>query len=114
MIVKKLHEVPLADTTGYENVTKQVVIGPDDGSGEIVLRYFTLEPGGASPYHSHDFPHLVKVERGSGMHQDKDKKQTPIQAGDFVFVPENEVHNFVNVGAEPFEFICIVPGRGEG
>jgi len=38
--------------------------------------------------------------------------RTPLQAGDFVFVPSNEVHHFENADAPSFEFICIVPRRG--
>jgi mannose-6-phosphate isomerase-like protein (cupin superfamily) len=29
-------------------------------------------------------------------------------------VRENETHRFRNTGSESFEFICIVPRRGEG
>ena len=113
MIIKKLSDVPSAELKGYENVTKQIVIGPDDGSNEIVLRYFSLGPGGASPHHSHDFSHLVKIEAGCGVVIDATGKERQLQAGDYVYVDENERHNFRNTGAEPFDFICIVPIRGE-
>ncbi len=65
MIIKKLQDVPFAAASGYEGVKKQVLIGPDDGSNEIVMRYFRLAPGGATPHHAHDWPHLVKVEVGT-------------------------------------------------
>ena len=113
MIVKKLSDVPFADTSGYQNVKKQVVIGPEDGSDEIVLRYFRLARGGSSPYHIHDWPHLVKIEVGTGVTVDVDGNETPVKAGDFVFVQENEKHQFRNTGNGTFEFICIVPRRGE-
>ncbi len=113
MIVKHLQDVPLHTTSGYEGVTKQVVIGPDDGSDEIVLRYFRLAPGGSSPHHPHDWPHLVKVEVGNGVAVDADGNRTPVQAGDYVYVPDGEVHHFEAVDAPSFEFICIVPSRGE-
>jgi quercetin dioxygenase-like cupin family protein len=98
---------------GYANVKKQIVIGPDDGSQEIVLRYFSLQPGGASPYHSHDFPHLVKIEAGQGTVTDGQGKEHQLQAGQYVYVAGNEVHQFKNAGSGEFHFICIVPRRGE-
>lgn len=113
MIVKKLNDVPFADLDGYENLTKQVVIGPEDGSQEIVLRYFSLKPGGSSPHHTHDFPHLVKIETGSGIITDETDNEHPLQPGDYVYVDSNEIHHFSNTGSEPFDFICVVPQRGE-
>ena len=114
MNIKRLADVPFADITGYDNITKQVVIGPEDGSQEIVLRYFKVAPGGSSPHHHHDFPHLVKVEAGEGIVIDPDEKEQPLKAGDYVYVPDNETHCFKNTGRETLEFICIVPARGEG
>lgn len=113
MIVKKLETVPILEPADYAGVKKQVVIGPDDGSNEIVLRYFRLAAGGATPYHAHDWPHLVKVEVGVGVTVDVDGNETPIEAGDFIYVPDNEKHRFRNTGEGSFEFICIVPRRGE-
>jgi len=113
MMVKKLGEVPFTNMKGYDGVTKQIVLGPDDGSDEIIMRYFSVQPGKATPYHSHDFPHLVKIEKGDGIVRNKDGDEHRVHSGDFVFVRENETHNFVNNGSVTFEFICIIPKRGE-
>ncbi len=113
MMIKKLEGVPLADSTGYEGVVKRIVIGPDDGSDEIVLRYFSLEPGGKTPYHAHDFPHLVKIDAGEGIYTDAEGQEHPLHRGDFVFIPANETHSFTNRTKGHFDFICIVPRRGE-
>ena len=78
MFVKKLQDVPFADLHGYDKVEKQIVIGPDDGSDEIVMRYFTLAQDGSSPYHSHDWPHLVRIEQGEGILVDKDNAASPV------------------------------------
>ena len=113
MIIKNLGDVPYADLQGYEKVSKQIVIGPHDGSNEIVMRYFSLEPHGKSPHHSHDFPHLVKIEAGNGVVKDASGLERKLQKGDYVFIRDNEVHQFANTGTDPFNFICIVPRRGE-
>jgi len=114
MTIKKLADVPFADLKGYDKVEKQIVIGPDDGSKEIVLRNFTLGPGGSTPHHSHDWPHLVKIETGKGIAIDAAGNEKPVEAGDFVYVNDNDMHQFRNTGTTPFSFICIVPMRGEG
>ncbi len=113
MVIKKLSDAPLADLQGYDNVKKQIVIGPDDGSQEIVLRYFSLQPGGMSPHHTHDFPHLVKIETGNGIVADATGNEHQLQVGDYVYINDNELHQFRNTGAELFDFICVVPQRGE-
>jgi len=110
--IKRRDEVPLAQS-GYEGVEKQVVLGPADGSDEIVLRYFSVGEGSATPWHTHDFPHLVKVEAGRGVAVAPDGSETPVGLGDYVYVAPNEMHNFKNTSTDPFEFVCIVPARGE-
>ena len=113
MIIKKLSDVPISDLPGYDHVKKRIVIGPEDGSQEIVLRYFSIESGGTSPHHSHDFPHLVKIDEGKGTVTDAAGNEHQLHVGDYVYIGENEVHHFKNSGSEPFDFICIVPKRGE-
>ena len=113
MIIKNLNDVPYADTSGYKGVTKQILIGPDDGSHEIIMRYFSVEPGGNTPSHEHGFPHLVRIEKGDGVVIDAQGNEHPLSAGQFVYVVDDEVHGFRNVGSDPFDFICIVPARGE-
>jgi quercetin dioxygenase-like cupin family protein len=113
MVIKKLGDVPFANSQGHDRLKKQIVLGPDDGSEEIVLRYFSLEPGGMSPRHTHDFPHLVKIEAGKGTVTDAAGTEHRLQTGAYVYIDNNELHHFTNTGSEAFDFICIVPKRGE-
>jgi len=113
MIIKKLVDAPSFELTGMPHVKKRIILGPSEGSKEIVLRYFSLEAGGATPHHTHDFPHLIKVEYGEGQVLDQYDHAHPLQAGDYIYINSNETHKLKNTGEEPFEFICIVPGRGE-
>ena len=113
MKIKETQHVPYEDTSAYNGVEKQILIGPADGSEEIAMRRFIVEPGGNTPYHHHDFPHLVRVEEGHGVAIDKDGGEHPLKPGNVVYVHNNEVHGFKNTGSELFAFICIVPRRGE-
>jgi len=113
MKIKNPGEVPFEDTSAYNGIKKQIFLGPKDGSEEIIMRYFTVEPGGATPYHNHAFQHLVKDERGTGIVIDKDGVEHEISEGDLIYVKDDEVHGFKNVSNKPFCFICVVPQRGE-
>ena len=114
MIIKELSDAPSFELSGITHVKKRIVLGPSDGSQEIVLRYFSLESGGATPYHAHDFPHLVKIEAGKGSVKDSKGNEYQLKAGNYIHINDNETHQFKNTGSELFEFICIVPRRGEG
>jgi len=35
-----------------------------------------------------------------------------VEAGSFAYVPEDKLHQFLNVGEGKFKFICIVPKDG--
>ncbi len=113
MIVKEAKKVPFEDNSAYPGVSKQIYIGAKEGSQEIAMRCFSVVPGGSTPYHSHGFPHLVKVEKGTGVVVDKDGTEHPLEAGSVVYVQDDEMHCFKNKGEETFDFICIVPDRGE-
>ena len=113
MIIKNLEDSAVVDFAGTEGITKHIVIGPDDGSNEMVLRHFDLEPGAASPYHQHGYPHLVMVVSGVGALIDANKKSHPLSAGDYAYVNDDEIHQFKNTSNEAFKFICVVPPRGE-
>ena len=93
--------------------TKRVLIGPDQGAENFVMRLFTLKEGGCSPYHSHPWEHEVFILTGEGKVKSSGSSIT-VSAGDFVFVPPMEEHQFLNAGSKPFEFLCVVPVSGEG
>lgn len=113
MMIKKLTDVPMIKMEGFDGLTKQIVIGTDDGSNEIVMRYFTLQPGTSSPHHAHEYPHLIRIEAGKGTAVDNEGKVHPVEAGDFLYVPDNSTHQITATGPGKLEFICIVPSRGE-
>jgi quercetin dioxygenase-like cupin family protein len=110
MKIKIEQEIPetFAEEKGAQNVTKRILIGPDDGSSKIIMRYFKVLPGGNTPLHSHDFEHVVKVEKGRGIVVDASGQEFPISPGHSVFVASGEEHQFKNPNEESFEFICTI------
>lgn len=110
MIVKIEMEIPEAfvQDEDAQNVTKRILIGPEDGSSRIVMRYFKILPGGNTPLHSHDFEHVVRVEKGKGFVVNDSGQEIPVASGHSVFIPSGEEHQFKNPYSEPFEFICTI------
>ena len=95
---------------GAENVKMRVLIGPEDKSDNIIMRKFTILPGGNTPKHSHDFEHIVKFEKGNGIFLDSKGNKHEVNEGKSLFVPSNEEHQFQNPSTndKEFQFLCII------
>jgi len=91
-----------------EGVTMRVAIGPDEGAPFFNLRVFEVQPGRATPHHSHWWEHEVFVLSGKGIVR-TEEGDLSLEHGSTVFVPGGEMHQFVNQGDEVFRFICVVP-----
>ncbi len=110
MIIKHIRDVvkePI-DAKGAKGVVKQVMLGPEDGTPNFTMRRFTVEPGGYTFYHTHNFEHEVYVLAGKGVAR-SDSGETEIIADTVVLVKPNDVHQFVNTGEESLIFLCIIP-----
>lgn len=93
---------------GAEKVDMQMLCGPADGCPRFAMRKFTIAPGGCTPRHQHDYEHEVYILAGQGVAFGHGA-ETPVQAGDALYVPANEMHQFRNTGQEDLQFICMVP-----
>ncbi|MFC1839379.1 cupin domain-containing protein [Thermodesulfobacteriota bacterium] len=99
---------------GAEKVFKQVPISAKDGSPSFCFRVFTIEPGGHTPYHTHDFEHLNYVINGRGFLVDEQGFEHEIKAGEFALILPDEKHQFRNSSdTDPFVIICAVPNEYE-
>lgn len=100
------------DGETVRGVSKQVLIGPGDGAPNFVMRRFSVAPGGFTPYHTHPWEHEVYILSGHGVAKGEHGEK-PVIAGDFVYVPSGEEHQFRNPSREPLQFLCVVPLDGE-
>jgi len=108
----------------YEDLERQAVLmdGVRDADKAVpidselwpdhVVRVFKLAPGGHTPSHFHDWEHVNYVVKGRGR-LTIDGTAHELSEKDFAVVPPNAKHQFENPYDEEFEFICIVPERGE-
>jgi quercetin dioxygenase-like cupin family protein len=95
---------------GVKDVTMRLMVGREDGAPTFAMRHFTVEPGGHTPRHSHNYEHEVYVLEGQGR-VEENGEFFKIAAGDTLFVKPNVTHQFVNTGDGPFTFLCLVPVR---
>ncbi len=109
-IIHTNSEIPAMQVTqpGAKDATMQILIGPRDGSNNIIMRYFMIMPGGHTPKHSHDYEHVVKIESGKGLVLDEYGQTNEVMVGQSIFVESNKEHQFQNPFSQPFEFICII------
>ena len=105
--VEQISGQPVA-MEGASGVHMRVVIGPDQGAPNFVMRVFDVAPGGHSPYHTHDFEHEVFVLGGRGIHVEEGREE-PLAPGDVVYVSPGVIHQFRAAGDMGLRFICVVP-----
>ena len=100
--------VQCMDGEGAVGVTLEKLVDETDGAPNFIMRRFTVDPGGHSPWHNHDYEHVVYVLEGSGHLRGEDQNR-PFTAGDAVFVAPNIQHQFVNDTEHTLKFTCTIP-----
>ncbi|WP_025321740.1 cupin domain-containing protein [Deferrisoma camini] len=93
---------------GAQGVRMRIVIGEGQGAPNFVMRVFDVDPGGHTPYHTHDFEHEVFVLEGHGTLLEEGRS-TPLGPGDVVYVPPGALHRFLASDEQGLRFICVVP-----
>lgn len=100
---------PEVQMEGADKVKMKILIGPEDGSGNIIMRHFFVAPGGNTPFHNHNYEHVIKIERGRGIAVDEKGVEHEVAEGQSLFVKPNDLHQFRNPYYDTFEFLCIIP-----
>jgi quercetin dioxygenase-like cupin family protein len=97
---------------GIEGVVKRVLVSPEQGWHGWVMRLFDVEPGGHTPRHMHDWPHINFVASGTGTLL-LDGVEHRLGPGSYAYVPSGHEHQFRAGDDLPLSFICIVPESGD-
>jgi quercetin dioxygenase-like cupin family protein len=95
-------------TEELPGVFKREVITARDGAPNFCMRVFDVEPGNATPDHSHPWEHEVFVLSGRGVVRGKPGEKE-IGAGSVVFIAPGEQHCFINTGTQKLRFVCLIP-----
>lgn len=102
------HEQQAVTMDGAVGAKMRMLIGPDDGASTFHMRHFEVAAGGHTPHHCHDYEHEILILGGAGIAKSQQGERS-FSAGDVIFVPANEKHQFVNTGDQPLTFICLIP-----
>ncbi|MCG3180690.1 MAG: hypothetical protein BIFFINMI_03053 [Phycisphaerae bacterium] len=110
MKVKKVGDVPeQAMTQDCSGVKMRWLVGQDDGAPNFAMREFTVAPGGHTPHHEHPWEHECYILSGEGEVLDGKGNANPVKAGDSLFIPGSEMHQFRNTSGKPLKFLCMIP-----
>ena len=99
---------------GAKGAYKQLPISKADGSPTFSFRVFTIEPGGHTPYHTHQNEHINYLIQGDAAIVTESGEELEFKKGDFALVLPDEKHQYKNKSAtEPMIMICAVPKEYE-
>jgi len=93
---------------GASKLRVRWLITKEIGAENFAMRLFEMEPEGYSPFHSHSWEHEVFILEGEGLVV-SEVKESKFRAGDVIFVPANEKHQFKNDGEKTVKFLCLIP-----
>ncbi|MDX2199136.1 MAG: cupin domain-containing protein [Phycisphaerae bacterium] len=110
MKIRPLAEHDQAPVTmpGAHGAKMRMLVGAADGAKNFHMRHFEVAPGGFTPHHQHDYEHEILILAGEGTAKSEAGERT-FKAGDVIWVPPNEMHQFQNTGPAPLQFICLIP-----
>ena len=95
---------------GSEGTNIRVFISETEAPN-FIMRRFDMKPGGKIGIHQHPWEHEMYVLSGEMVLLAKDGKKEKITKDEFIFMPPNEPHGYVNESQNPVSFICMVPKK---
>ena len=118
---KGVHKMKLIKTEEFlkiENPTpgdayRPLILTGEDNAKEMAGRFCLNEPGAETQFHWHDNETIRVVISGEGTHitltDAGQEVETPIKAGDLLYIPAGEKHRLVNRHVRFFEFFTNPP-----
>lgn len=103
-------EAKAVDLPGASGVSVRIPISAGDGAPGFTMRVFTIEPGGNTPFHRHDYEHEIVILKGGGELR-LPEESVSVNVGCVVFVPPGEWHGFKADATTGMEMVCLVPNR---
>ncbi len=108
-VVKEALGVPASLVKAGVSTETQILIGPDDGAPNFVMRRFVMGVGGGMPRHTNLVEHEQFVVRGKAAVAIGNTVHH-VSEGDALLIPGGIPHSY-EVKQAPFEFLCIVPNN---
>ncbi|MCL4246505.1 MAG: cupin domain-containing protein, partial [Candidatus Dadabacteria bacterium] len=105
--VKKIGDIPVEKVSAGTSVSRQVLIGSEEGPN-FAMRRFIMEPCGGIPAHTNTVEHEQFVLRGRAR-IGIGGEVFEVGPSDVLFIPAGVPHWYEVTGDESFEFLCMVP-----
>ena len=105
-------EPKLIQTEEVQAVLKNVLVGPDDGAPDFVIRYFHVPVGDNTFFDQHDHEQGIVILHGKAKVQINDDfhELGPLDA---IFISGGDIHKLVNIGDTPLGFFCVITRQVE-
>lgn len=99
-------------TDQVDQVIKHVLVGPDDGAPNFVIRYFHVPVGDNTFFDQHDHEHGIVILHGKARVQIQSEfyELGPL---DTIFISGNDIHQLTNIGDTPLGFFCTIIRQAE-
>ena len=107
--VESADSLPAKPVSAGTQAKMQVLVGPEQGAPNFVLRRFIMQTGGGMPLHTNEVEHEQYVLTGRARITVGDRVHE-VAAGNTLYIPAGVPHAYEVVEA-PFEFLCVVPNR---
>lgn len=95
-------------TEDVHGIIKHVLVGPEDGAPNFVIRYFQVPPSEQTFFHTHAHEHGMVILHGKAKIQVK-QEVFDLAPLDAIFVSGGDLHRVINTGEESLGFLCIIP-----
>jgi quercetin dioxygenase-like cupin family protein len=105
-------ETEIFNTEDVKGVIKHVLVGPQDGAPNFIIRYFQVPVGSSTFNHAHPHEHGMVILHGNAQIE-IEGKTTYLKPYDSVFVSGDDQHQVINIGETPLGFICVITKVGQ-
>jgi quercetin dioxygenase-like cupin family protein len=95
---------------GSKGTTIRVFISESEAPN-FIMRRFEIQPGGIIGIHSHEWEHEMYILQGELFLIDDKGKKEKVSKDEFVYMPPNEPHGYLNESEETAVFLCIIPKK---
>lgn len=93
-----------------EGSCRHVLIGPKEGAQHFAIRYFEIPPRGQSSFEHHLHDQGVVILKGRARVL-LGWEIYEVGPGDAIYIPQDEQHQFENIGDELLGFLCVIPSK---
>lgn len=108
-IVRDSIKVDREEVEKADGIMIQRLITEKQGSENIRMRKFTMEPGGSMVLHKHSNTEHVQYVLKGVIEVTIEGETHTVREGSAVFIPKGSSHSYKNIGRIRAQFLCMIP-----